>query len=64
MSPEGKIETKQIYLNGLNDAGGSCLEGDLGGSPRDENHEIACVQFCCIFRANIENFGIYMWSTS
>ena len=58
MSPEGKIEPKELYLKGLSDAGKSCLEGDLGGSPRDENHEIACVKFCFKFLANIENSGI------
>ena len=50
---------KHIYLNGLSDAGKSCLEGDFGGSPRDENHKIACVQFCFKFRTDIVNSGYY-----
>ena len=62
MSPEGKIEPKQLYLKCLSDAGKSCLEGDFGGPPRDENHEIACVDFCFKFLANIEYSGSYKGS--
>ena len=43
VSPEGKIKQNVLYLNGLRDAGKSCVEGDFGGSPRDENHKVACV---------------------
>ena len=62
VSPEGKIKPKQLYLKRLRHAGKSCLECDFGGSPRDENHEIACVQFCFKFLADIENACIYKMS--
>ena len=59
MSPENKIKPKHVYLKGLRDAGKSCVEGDFGGSPRNENHKIACGQCCFKFLANIAHSGIY-----
>ena len=59
VSPEGKIKPNQLYLKGLRDAGASCVEGDFGGSPRNQNHQIACVQFCLKFLADIDNSVIY-----
>ena len=38
---DGQIELKQLFLKGLSDSGKSCLEGDFGGAPRDEDDEIA-----------------------
>ena len=63
MSPEGKIELKQLYLKGLSDAKKSCLEDDFGGSPRDENHEIARAQFSFKFLTDIDNYRGYKGST-
>ena len=62
VSPDGKINPNQLYLKGLKDARKSCVEGDFVGSPRNENHEIACVQFCFKFLADIENACIYKMS--
>ena len=57
--PRGKIELKQLYLNGLSDAGTSRLERDFGGSPRDENHEIARAHFCFKFPSDIYKYRRY-----
>ena len=53
------MKPKQLYLKGLSDAGKSRFERDFGGSPRDENHEIARAHFCFKFPSDIENSRLY-----